>query len=305
MGQRLVLAVMVSWSMRYFLASRQSKIYIVPVPWSSSMAPQDPFLKMKRDVLARKDKSREGRIDSAIVRLIGLLNADDDYCTTSSCAGRIQLIAKASSRKDQAAWSFKTHDPADEEQLIMAARKPFAGELWFRQEGFILHVRCRDMEAAYALLDAGQRAGFKHSGITGRRNIVLEIRGSDAFDTIVGRDGGLIVEELYLRILTKIANGKLQENSRRIDRFELNVRMLPDRQRRCEAGNRDKEQVKKNRQRRTGKEEQAKKNRQRKIDDKKKKEEKKKKGSYFLNRSTNREITPTRSSRAMKPSSTM
>lgn len=186
----------------------------------------EQFAVMKKDVLGRKDKSQEGKIDERILHVIELINHHEDYCTTSSCSGRVQLIAKKTRRKELANWPYKTHDLADEEGLLEATSRPFEGELWFREEGFILHVRCRTLGAAYALLDAGQKAGFKHSGITGKRNIVLEVRGSDAFDTIVGIDGHLLVERLYLRILTQIANRKMEENWAKIIRFDLNVKRL-------------------------------------------------------------------------------
>ncbi len=74
----------------------------------------------------------------------------------------------------------------------------------------ILHVACRTIENAQKILDISSMAGFKHSGIiTTRKKIVVEIIGSEQFDTIIAKHGKLFVGDEYLRLLVNEANKKL------------------------------------------------------------------------------------------------
>ena len=52
----------------------------------------DNFLKRKKDVLSKLDKSSKGNWDKRISNLCMKINSSNDYYTTSSCAGRIVLM---------------------------------------------------------------------------------------------------------------------------------------------------------------------------------------------------------------------
>ncbi|MFH1591327.1 MAG: tRNA wybutosine-synthesizing 3 family protein [archaeon] len=182
------------------------------------------FLEQKEQDLKRIDKSRKGGIDSRIRPLIDLLNRHESMYTTSSCAGRIILIAKASKRKDLAKWIYTTHGLGELPKILQAAHEVFVGEYWYKQEGMILHIRVADLQTGYLILDCAQRAGFKHSGITGKRKLVLEITSSDKIEALIGVDGTLIVDDHYFETITAIANKKQEGNWKKIDAFERNVK---------------------------------------------------------------------------------
>lgn len=70
----------------------------------------DSFSKEKSDFLKKKDKSKKGCVDEDIKEIINLINSKKDYYTTSSCSGRIVLLEKLSSKKNESNWLFVKHD---------------------------------------------------------------------------------------------------------------------------------------------------------------------------------------------------
>ena len=72
------------------------------------------------------DKSRKGNLDAPIADLVQLLNAADDYVTTSSCSGRIclfQQIKKPADSSTKAAgggWLLIEHSLVDLSQVLQA-----------------------------------------------------------------------------------------------------------------------------------------------------------------------------------------
>ena len=68
------------------------------------------FEKKKKEFLAKKDKSKKGSIDDKIKRLVDKINSLPDFCTTSSCSGRILLLAiPSSNKKNEVEYLFRSH----------------------------------------------------------------------------------------------------------------------------------------------------------------------------------------------------
>ncbi|RMF07001.1 hypothetical protein D6764_00925 [Candidatus Woesearchaeota archaeon] len=106
------------------------------------------FDRMKRRALLKKDKSRAGSIDEPIRELINFINSLDDYYTTSSCSGRILIIAPSGKKKDSQ-WLLVKHAPVSAGEVRDALSSlPDSGTVWFRVESFIVHVGCRNLDAA-------------------------------------------------------------------------------------------------------------------------------------------------------------
>ena len=157
------------------------------------------FDKQKQDCLGKVDKSNKQSIDKGIKRLVDILNKSRDYYTTSSCAGRIVLIAKKSYKKSEMRFVHSTHSKASfskiKKDLLQAypsgrvdgnvgkrsssqyqgypqggrkgAVSGYIGsksDIWLRQESFILHVCCRTQEAAAKLLNMARDLGIKRAG---------------------------------------------------------------------------------------------------------------------------------------------
>jgi tRNA wybutosine-synthesizing protein 3 len=180
----------------------------------------DAFALQKSQCLERKDQSKRGMFDRLIKPLLLHINEHPDYYTTSSCAGRIVLIAmEDKARKCDARWLYITHGKA----MLTSISKSLNGSpketVWLRQESFIMHVAARDLDAAGRLIKIARDAGLKHSGICslGRR-IMLEIGGNEIMETPIYR-GGLLITEDYLRYLIKEANVKMVANAARLRLF--------------------------------------------------------------------------------------
>lgn len=69
----------------------------------------DRFSKEKSDFLKKKDKSRKGSVDVDIAELVSCINSEEDYYTTSSCAGRIVLLEMKSRKKNECNWLISKH----------------------------------------------------------------------------------------------------------------------------------------------------------------------------------------------------
>jgi len=126
------------------------------------------------------DKSPKGGVDAPIAPLLEVLNSHPDLFTTSSCSGRVSVLAQPQEVQGQGAakskkkargggWVYVSHDPADPdavvEQLFGLSGSGAAGdELVFRFEPMIVAVECRDAAAAAALVATAISAGFRESG---------------------------------------------------------------------------------------------------------------------------------------------
>lgn len=175
------------------------------------------------------DKSRKGSIDSNIVDLINYLNEQPEYCTTSSCAGRIIVYQQAENCngpvKKGCQWLFVSHN---EVQLndILASLKDHKDSAVFKFEPFIMHVKCDSLNSAKHLLAISISSGFRNSGITvgNSGKIMMAVRSTHGLEVPISCNGDLLVSDQYLSYIVKKGNDKLMENQKRIDKFFFNLR---------------------------------------------------------------------------------
>ncbi len=171
-----------------------------------------------------RDRSRKGGVDDAIEPLLAAINAQPAYYTTSSCAGRIDLFLEpASGKKHEGRWLFVSHEEADEEE-VREAMKGVAGTrgtLWFRMEGAILHVCCRDLAAADRFLKLCKAAGWKHSGVTGTTpRVMVEATTSERIDVPIAKEGSVFVPPAFIAFLVGEANRKLGKTREKVGRLQ-------------------------------------------------------------------------------------
>ncbi|XP_044769990.1 tRNA wybutosine-synthesizing protein 3 homolog isoform X2 [Neomonachus schauinslandi] len=149
------------------------------------------FRRWKAQCLSKADLSRKGSVDEDVVELVQLLNGREPYFTTSSCAGRIILldgdINGFEVQKQNRCWLLVTHKPCVKDDVHSLA------------------------------IDSG----FRNSGITvGKRGkTMLAIRSTHGLEVPLSRKGKLMVTEEYIEFLLKIANQKMEENKKRIERL--------------------------------------------------------------------------------------
>ena len=183
------------------------------------------FAKIKNYHLKRLEEAIKNKeVDEQILPLLHEINALSDYVTSSSCAGRITLMKiPKSGKKNEAEFLFKSHEPVEPEEVWRALEesvKTVKESIWFKQEPFIVHVICKDLNAAKKLLDISHEAGLKHSGIISLgEKIVLEIQSTERIETIVAKEGRVLIDKEYLEILVQEANQKLMKTREKMSKL--------------------------------------------------------------------------------------
>ncbi|XP_029805584.1 tRNA wybutosine-synthesizing protein 3 homolog isoform X2 [Suricata suricatta] len=158
------------------------------------------FKRWKAQCQSKADFSRKGSVDEDVVDIVQLLNGREQYFTTSSCAGRIILldgnINGFEVQKQNCCWLLVTHKPCVKDDVIVALKKA-NGDAVLKFEPLILHVQCRQLQDAQ----------------------ILAIRSTHGLEVPLSHKGKLMVTEEYIDFLLKIANQKMEENKKRIERF--------------------------------------------------------------------------------------
>ncbi|XP_005385292.1 PREDICTED: tRNA wybutosine-synthesizing protein 3 homolog isoform X2 [Chinchilla lanigera] len=158
------------------------------------------FSRWKAQCLSRADLSRKGSVDEDVVDLVQLLNAREQFFTTSSCAGRILLLDGGMNgfevQKQNCCWLLVTHKPCVKEDVVVALKKA-SGDAVLKFEPLVLHVQCRQLQDAQ----------------------LLAVRSTHSLEVPLSHKGKLMVTEEYIDFLLNIANQKMEENKRRIGRF--------------------------------------------------------------------------------------
>ncbi len=176
----------------------------------------------KRTLEKYREALEQGAVDPPIVKLLEIVNANPDYVTTSSCSGRIVLLATGKrERKGESFFYRKWHRPvmADE---VWTAIMNFSGKmrLWFKVDPFIVHISARDLAAAELLVKMARVAGIKIAGIISmdERRAVVEIRGIDTMALPVW-DGRVLISREYGEYIVREANRKITRNIERLERL--------------------------------------------------------------------------------------
>ena len=100
----------------------------------------------------------EGKVDQGVLPVLELLNSHNDYYTTSSCAGRVQLIQMEHiGDKKNSRVLGKWHDGTDLDTLTETLDSwDGSGYIYLMSQSPIFHVRCRDLESAARLQVTGR-----------------------------------------------------------------------------------------------------------------------------------------------------
>ncbi|XP_074893491.1 tRNA wybutosine-synthesizing protein 3 homolog isoform X2 [Buteo buteo] len=161
------------------------------------------FGQRKAQRLARADASRKGGLDERAAPVVQLLNGRARFCTTSSCSGRLVLAqgsaADANSwevQKKNCTWLMVTHETCTKDDVMTALEKA-TGDVVLKFEPFVLHVLCQELQDAQ----------------------LLAVRSTHCLEVPLSHKGKLMVSEEYIEFLIHVANRKMEENTRRIDRF--------------------------------------------------------------------------------------
>ncbi|XP_051991043.1 tRNA wybutosine-synthesizing protein 3 homolog [Xyrauchen texanus] len=197
----------------------------------------DTFQQWKNQCLSKSDFSKKGSVDQDISHIVCCINSHDQYFTTSSCSGRIILIDGVSDcpdvQKQNCSWLFVTHQKCQRKEVVTGLEKS-VGEATFKFEPFVLHVQCKHLEDAQLLHTVAINSGFRNSGITvGKKGkVIMAVRSTHCLEVPLSHRGKVLISDEYLDFLVGVANEKMEENLKRIERFNdcLQAALQPQQQ---------------------------------------------------------------------------
>ena len=181
------------------------------------------FSDQKNFALKRLNEAlKKGEVDKEILPIVNYFNSLEDFYTTSTCAGRIVLLQDLGSKKEDFHVE-RWHRKVKFSELKKSLEKlPDKGTTRLIQESGILHMVARKSEKGILLLKIALVSGFKHSGfqVFKEPRFLVEICGSERIDVPIAMDGKLLVNEQYLKYLTKLANEKFLKSQKKLKRLE-------------------------------------------------------------------------------------
>ncbi len=149
-----------------------------------------------------------------------VINAKDNYYTTSSCSGRVYFW-QGSGKKNETEWLKVSHDLIAKEFFDMKE----TGLIWLRFEPMILHVCCINLDTANALLDKARNIYKKSCIISASNKIIVEIRGSEFLEMPFLQEG----KQLFsgdLDWLLDFINQKLKKNWSNLGKLKKEIEKL-------------------------------------------------------------------------------
>ena len=142
-----------------------------------------------------EDAKSEGLVDEGVISVLNSFNSHPDLFTTSSCAGRLQLIVLPDiGRKDSVALRKTWHRSVKFEEVKEALDNldiPSNSIVILQGQSPIFHVSCRTMELAQKFRGIVHSQGWKYSSlITGNEDKwIVEILSASRIDNLLFRDG--------------------------------------------------------------------------------------------------------------------
>ena len=183
----------------------------------------------KSEIVSKADLSRKGQVDEDITELVLKINCHNDLVTLSSCSGRIVVFAEEiKGAKRGCQWIEVNHRKVAQTDDEIWNKIAKVKNVNVRFEPFVLHTRCRSLDSAAKLLSVSVESGFKNSGISvggkKRDKFVVATRSAHTMEVpLSDSEGQLLVTREYLQFVLNLANEKMEENCRRIRKFEENL----------------------------------------------------------------------------------
>ncbi|WP_457619545.1 tRNA(Phe) 7-((3-amino-3-carboxypropyl)-4-demethylwyosine(37)-N(4))-methyltransferase [Methanopyrus sp.] len=164
-----------------------------------------------------------GEVDEAVIPVLKALNSFEEYCTTSSCSGRVVVLHEPKiGDKVGSEFVAKWHEPPEPEEVREAVLKaPEEGITWVKAQPPLFHVMCRDLKAAVRLRNIASEAGFKASSIRSIKSskVIVEILGGERMDVPAKVDGKLTLREEAWDSIVTLCNDILRSGHERLSRL--------------------------------------------------------------------------------------
>lgn len=158
---------------------------------------------------------KKNEVDPGVINILNLLNKDDDYYTTSSCEGRIQLIqmdhiGDKKNSKVLGKWHSEVDKSIFSEALSVWDGK---GHLYLLAQSPIFHVCCRDLQSALQLQQIASENGFRYTCIRSMRlrgadveRVTVELLTSLRLDIPIAHDGVVLPDPGHMEYLVDHCN---------------------------------------------------------------------------------------------------
>jgi tRNA wybutosine-synthesizing protein 3 len=182
------------------------------------------------DKLYLPDKSRKGNVDKPIKNLIDEINKLKNYFTTSSCSGRTLILAD-NKKRHKVKWFYVNHNKINLNtirKILINAKEETKKIIWFKYESFILHVACRDINAALNLIKLAKRVGLKRSGIITHKKTktMVEILSNEQLEIPIAKNNKIIITNDFLKLLIIENNKKLKKSHQKIKQLENEIKKI-------------------------------------------------------------------------------
>lgn len=155
-------------------------------------------------------------VDNKMLEINRIINENENFVTTSSCAGRIIIIGKKALReKYNTNFFLKTHDALERKYNIENLH--FDNELWVLYEPPNIHIKCKDLKSAKMLHQFALEAKLSKSKFQSiKKPYVVEILGTGNLQIPIGFDGKLAIDQNYFNKVITVANKILIEEQNRL-----------------------------------------------------------------------------------------
>lgn len=200
--------------------------------------PVDVFLRRKKDILSKNDKSFKGNIDEKIRSLCDRINSLKDCYTTSSCSGRVVLmIDEDEKKKDLMLKLYHNLISFNELKNDLNEMIETGKNIRFKMEPCALHVACRNFEDAQKICEQARFIGWRKAGIisSGRR-FIIEMNSTEKMDFPIIRNESsleknreenkktkILVDDNFLKIIVEDANKKMKKGWEKIEKLEREI----------------------------------------------------------------------------------
>lgn len=165
----------------------------------------------------------DGKADKQMISLCKFVSKTKNYFTSSSCSGRILLLAlDKGEKKKTSAFHRKWHRKVKFKEVHEALNEKTSYSVWLKQEAFILHIGAGDLKHAEKILSVMTKSGIKRGGIIVAKpgKFIVELQGTQGLAVPVKIENEILVNDEYLKKLIEIANEKFEKNDAALKRFE-------------------------------------------------------------------------------------
>ena len=132
-------------------------------------------------------------------------------------------------KKNESEWILVKHGKVNFKEVKKAMENLPKEAVWLKQESMIIHICCRDIDAAKSMLKICQQSGLKRAGIvTIGKRVMIEAFGTDRMDTIVALKGRVLVDDDYIKILIREANKRHDKNIEKIERLYKKIKEIKE-----------------------------------------------------------------------------